>query len=139
VVSRRDVREAVADALRVALPSAQAVYPYAAADFQQQSPVVRVLSRGAARRPGAPQEQLLLLVEFWVLLAGDGWTPRDAEDTLDALEKELAFWVGANQRQPGGLWLAVDYDGASMVGDGQTVSGEAYLVEMVPLVLTVAR
>jgi len=138
VRSRREVREAIADALATALAGqVQAVYPFAAADFEGRSPVVRVLSRGSARQPRGLGETMGVVVEFWVLFSQrrSGYTRRDAEDTLDALEQALAAW--AEGAQNGALWTGVRYDGMSMVGQTPVVRGEAWLVEVVNLVVQV--
>jgi len=134
VRSRREVREAIAAALETALAGqVQALYAYAAADFEGRSPVVRVLSGGSARQPRGLGEEMVIVVEFWVLFSQkrSGYTRQDAENTLDALEQALAAWAEGAQNGP--LWTGVRYDGPSVVGNTAVVRGEAWLVEIVRL------
>ena len=137
-VNRKDVRQAVAEVLRGVFGSAvQEVYDYAAADFKGKSPVVRVLSGGSERGARMFGDEVVLVVEFWVLFSQkrSGYTREDAENIIDDLEWQLATW--AEERQNGPLWTGVAYDGTSMVGQTPVVRGEAWLVEMVRLRLTV--
>lgn len=137
-VNRKDVRQAVAEVLRGVFGSAvQEVYDYAAADFRGKSPVVRVLSGGSERGARMFGDEVVLVVEFWVLFSQkrSGYTRGDAENIIDDLEWQLATW--AEERQNGPLWTGVAYDGTSTVGQTPVVRGEAWLVEMVRLRLTV--
>ena len=132
-ISRRVVREALAGGLRAACAGAQAVYAYGASDFRSQWPVVRVMSRGSNRpavTAAGVRSQFVFLVDVWVLYkdAEAGWTEEDAENTLDALEREIISWIAANQG--GETWTSIYYRGASTV-DVALIAGEPWLTEAI--------
>lgn len=133
-INRKVVREAIGAGLAANLPSAQAVYNHARADFGGQSPVVRISSE-SSERPGLTQQGIRsvfrYMIEIWVLLTDrDGWTERDAEDTLDTVELEIISWMIQNHNTD--LWSSLTYDGQSTVVvaiDG----GDTWLIERIPI------
>jgi hypothetical protein len=133
-ISRKVVREAIGAGLAANLPSAQAVYSYAKANFNGQSPVVRINSE-SSERPGLTQQGIRsffrFTIEIWVLLSDrDGWTEQDAEDALDTLEHEIITWMTQNHNTS--LWTTLTYDGQSSIIvaiDG----GDTWLIERIPI------
>lgn len=133
-ISRKTVREAIGAGLAANLPSAQAVYNHAKADFGGQSPVVRISSE-SSERPGLTRQGIRSVfrytVEVWVLLTDrDGWTEQDAEDTLDTVEAEIISWMVGNHNTD--TWTSLTYDGQSSVVvaiDG----GDTWLIERIPI------
>lgn len=146
--NRETSRDALAtlleDELVTNLGIVAAVYNRKVDDPQGQSPIVCVLSAGTARIPltfqGSKAEHLFE-VQTWVLYADPdatpAWTEADAEDRLDLIEKEIAEIVddyGANQTN----WIAMDYEGRSVIADIVTLGGVSYVVEKIPIVCVVA-
>ena len=134
-ISRRVVREAIAAGLSAACTGAQAVYAYGVSDFGSCWPVVRVMSRGSERpamTAAGIRSRFTYLVDVWVLYrdATAGWSERDAEDALDALEGEIIGWLSANQG--GELWTSIYYGGGSTV-DVINIAGEPWLTEAIPV------
>lgn len=133
-ISRRVVREAIAAGLAANVPSAQAVYGYAKADFAGQSPIVRVMSTSVQRPQLAQQgirSMMMFTVDVWVLLSNEaGWSEQDAENTLDAVEHEIVNWVTANQNN--GTWTSLLYDRQTDI-QPVVVAGEPWLVEEITL------
>ena len=62
------------------------------------------------------------------------WTANDAENTMDALEKEIAELVADNPK--GAYWEYLGYETVSAISK-VTVGGVAYLYEVIPLVAEV--
>lgn len=133
-VSRKLIRETIAAGLAVNLPSAQAVYNHSKADFGGLSPVVRISSE-SSERPGLTRQGIRSIfrftIEVWVLLTDrDGWTEKDAEDTLDTLETEIITWITQNHNTA--LWSTLVYDGQTTIIvaiDG----GDTWLIERIPI------
>ncbi len=137
-ISRKDVRQALASGLTTALTGAQAVYRYQKSDFDQQSPVVRILSSGSERPAMTAQgirSKFSFTVELWVLYAnGATWTEENAEDAMDTLEQQVISYVAANQVTS--TWTTLRYGRPSTLGN-VTVGGAPYLVEEIVLVAEV--
>ena len=141
IISRQIVREAVASLIRSKATIAQAVYEYMPSDFGGASPVVTVTGSSSER----PRMTLRgaktifhLVAETWVLYADPNatppWTERDAENTLDALEAEVARIVEKNSSSE--YWSGLFYETASAVSK-ITIGGVAYLYEAIPLIVEV--
>lgn len=133
-ISRRVVREAIGAGLAANVPSAQAVYSYAKADFAGQSPVVRVMG-ASIERPQLTQQgirsMMWFTVDVWVLLSDEaGWSEKNAEDTIDAIEHEIATWVTGNQNN--GTWTSLLYDRQTDI-QPVVVAGETWLIEEITL------
>lgn len=133
-ISRKVVREAIGAGLAANLPSAQAVYAHAKADFGGQSPVVRISSE-SSERPGLTRQGIRSIfrytVEVWVLLTDrEGWTEQDAEDTLDTLEKEIISWMVGNHNTE--TWTSLTYDGQSTI-IAAIDGGDTWLIERIPI------
>ena len=129
-VSRKVIREAIAAGLSVGVTSAQAVYSYAAADFDGQSPVVRV-SSSSSERPqltaAGIRSMMRFTVDVWVLLSDrDGWNEQDAEDTLDTVEHEIITWMVGNQNTDN--WTSLQYDAPTTTFPA-IIGGDTWLVE----------
>jgi hypothetical protein len=138
-VARATVRAAVAAGLATGLASAQVVYGYQRGAFENQTPVVRVMSMGSDRPRLTPQGnrgEFHLLVQLWVLYAApdSSWTEAQAEDRLDQLELELATWMAANRTTAN--WQALDQAGRSFVHLVR-YQGLPWLVEDVPVLVRV--
>lgn len=133
-ISRRTIRETIGAGLATAMTSAKAVYNHSKADFDGESPVVRISSE-SSERPGRTQQGVRSIfrytIETWVLLSDRaGWTEQDAEDTLDALEHELINWIVDNHNTSN--WSMLTYDGASTIFVGVD-GGDSWLIERIPI------
>lgn len=132
-IPREPVRDALVEALRPALTVAQSVEGYKA-NIQGQWPAVRLLTDGSLRpqvTEAGIRSEFYYLVQLWVLYHKEGvWTEAEAEDTLDALEQQLAEWLANNQ--VGELWTSLMFNGRSTVVT-TTEGGEPYLVEEIPI------
>jgi hypothetical protein len=78
------------------------------------------------------------IVETFILYADPTavppWTEEDAENTMDALEADIASIVSDNPT--GNCWNSLSYDTMSAVSK-VTIGGVAYLYEAIPLVMEV--
>lgn len=133
VMSREIVRDAIVEQMRPALTVAQSVEGHKA-NIQGQWPAVRVLT-GGSLRPQVTERgirsEFYYLVQLWVLFHKEGlWTEAEAEDTLDALEQQLAEWMANNQ--VGEIWTGLMFEGRSHVGTTNE-GGETFLVEEIPI------
>lgn len=142
--SRQQIRAQLAALLSGALSgsggAAQVVYDHLPGDFDGQSPVVAVGSRGSTReRLTFRGGQTTFLFDVFVfVLAADaaaGWTEADAEDAIDTIELAIAEALGGNQTPAVG-WTAADYAGETEV-DYLTIGGAEYRRERIPIALTV--
>lgn len=133
VMSREIVRDAIVEQMRPALTVAQSVEGHKA-NIQGQWPAVRVLT-GGSLRPQVTERgirsEFYYVVQLWVLFQKEGlWTEAAAEDTLDALEQQLAEWMANNQVNE--IWTGLMFDGRSQVGTTNE-GGETFLVEEIPI------
>ncbi len=145
VASRATVRKAIASQLKATgvMPSAQGnIYAYMYSGFAGASPVVRVMSGGSVRprdrHHGVPS-RFYYTIQIWVLAyeRGDAAQQAAAEDTLDALEAELTAWLGdLTVRNSPGLWRDLGWLDASRI-EVRTASGHQYIVEDIPIEVTV--
>jgi len=145
VVNRETVRDEIVGLLSAALTGvgnpAQAVYGYQVADFQGQSPVVVVTSRGSRRTQNTYGETTGLTefdyeVHVFTLYAeGTAWTEADAEDRADLLEKEIADTIADNRGGSAYDYLAYADDGTVM--DAVELGGAEYKHEVIPIVATI--
>ncbi|KPK91507.1 MAG: hypothetical protein AMJ88_13445 [Anaerolineae bacterium SM23_ 63] len=117
----------------------EAVYNRKVDDPGGKSPIVVVLSAGSNRPPnrfGRHSAEFLLEVQIWVLYsdpdATPAWTEALAEDRLDLIEKGVAEVI-ENNSEVSGFWDDIDYDGQSVIADVAVRSGEAYLLEKIPV------
>jgi hypothetical protein len=138
--SRKTSRELLASLLTTGVTAAQAVYAYQVGDFGQLSPVLRVLSLGAAR-PSLTAEgnQSVFLLEVQVFVVNvdpdSGWTEQNAEDKLDEVEQQIADVIEDNDSN-NGTWNALEHAERSAVTKA-VVGGETYLMESIPVAVTV--
>lgn len=138
----RDRLAALLDAKLVTdLGIVQEVVGHKVDDLGGASPVVAVLSAGSARPPmtfAGRQTMFYLDVQVWVLYSdGDAWGPAEAEDRADLIEKEIAEIVAAKANQVTDDWGALDYAERSVAADVTTSGGTAYLLEIIPLEVSV--
>lgn len=132
-MSREVVRDAVVAGMRPALTVAQSVEGHKA-NIQGQWPAVRLLTAGSLRpqvTERGVRSEFYYVAQLWVLYYKEGlWTEAEAEDTLDALEQQLAEWLANNQ--VGEIWTGLMFDGRSRVGT-YNEGGETFLVEEIPI------
>ncbi len=143
--SRATVRKAIASALAATgvMPTAKGnIYAYMYSGFAGASPIVRVMSGGSARprdtQHGVPS-RFYYTIQLWVLAyeRGDAGQQAAAEDTLDALENELTAWLGdLTVRNNPGLWRDLGWIDVSRI-EVRTAQGHQYIVEDVPIEVTV--
>lgn len=132
-LNRETVRDELVTQLRTALTVAQKVEGHKA-NIKGQWPALLLLTAGSLRpqfTESGVRSEFYYTAQLWVLYHKDGlWTEAQAEDALDALEKQLAEWMANNQ--VGEIWTALMFDGRSRVG---TINegGETFLVEEVPI------
>ena len=141
ITSRQVAREAIASLIRARSTLAQVVYEYMPGNFAGASPVVTITGSGSERPRmtlRGVKTQFHLMVETFVLYADPDasppWTEHDAENTLDALEAEVAQIVENNAS--GERWSSLTYETTSVVSK-VTIGGVAYLYEAIPLVVEV--
>lgn len=146
VVDRAAVRKAVAAMLENSMVGdglpAQAVYAYQVSDFQDQSPVLVVMSAGSRRRPfpsgvDSYVNEFRLEVDIFTAdaNAAAGWTDEAVENRIDLLEKSLAEVVASHRTFS--LWKFLDFeDGLTTVGS-VSIGGKPYKMEQVYLRVTV--
>lgn len=137
MISRREVRQAIASLIRAQSTLAQAVYPYLPPDFAGSSPVITVTGAGSERpriTMRGVKTSFRLVVETFVLYSDPSatppWTPEDAENTMDDLEADIAVIVANNPT--GECWNALSYETVSAVSK-VSIGGVAYLYEAIPL------
>ena len=132
-IAREPVRDAIVVALRTALTVAQSVEGHKA-NIKGQWPAVRLLTDGSLRpqvTEAGIRSEFYYLAQLWVLYYQDElWSEAQAEDTLDALEQQLAEWLA--NHQVGQLWTALMFNGRSRVVIANE-GGETYLVEEIPM------
>lgn len=137
-MSRKMVRDALVTAVTPALTVAQVVAGYQKANVQGQWPAVLIFTSGSLRPQVTEQgirSEFHYIAQLWVLYYKEGyWTEAEAEDTLDALEQQLAEWLANNQ--VGELWTSLAFNGRSRVSIVPN-SGEPYLVEEIPIMAEV--
>lgn len=136
--SRREVREAIAALIKSQSTSTELVYSYLPSDFAGASPVIVITGAGSERARTTFMGMKVafhLVVEVFVLYADPNatppWTSQDAENTLDALEADIATIVSNNPA--GSCWQALTYETVSAVSK-VSVGGVSYLYEAIPLV-----
>lgn len=132
-LNREIIRDTLVEDLRAALTVAQKVEGHKA-NINGQWPALFLLTAGSLRpqvTEAGIRSEFYYLAQLWVLYHKEGlWTEAEAEDTLDALEQQLAEWMA--NHQVGELWTALMFNGRSQVGitvDG----GESFLVEEIPI------
>lgn len=129
LANRATIRKAIADGLRTqtaSLSPAPQVYAYMKSGFDGLSPIVRVWAESSLRpesREQGDSSAFLITVQTWVLVDVDGGTvdQESAEDSLDAIELEIATWLEANRQTD--LWHSLRYERNS---DIQTFKLNAY-------------
>jgi hypothetical protein len=124
VINRETIRDRLATLIDNALGSGgsgivEAVYNYRTDDFDGQTPVVCVTSRGSDRRKltevSTVRTDIQLYVFIFVLYTdGESWTPALAEDRLDLIEKGVQDVLVDNFHDDG-YWTAIGSDLQSQV------------------------
>lgn len=132
---RQDAREALSALLGTA-SSVQRVYAYQAVQLLGESPVVCITSAGTSRQPTTMRDSVptvALDIHVFVLYADDasGWTPQDAENTLDTCEEEIGLLIDANRRNA--AWQRLAYADRSDARQPVTIDGVVYLHETIPV------
>lgn len=135
VMNRKLVRDAIVAGMTPALTVAQLVVGHQKANLGGQWPAVMVFTAGGQRPQVTDRgirSEFHYVAQLWVLYySKDGlWTEAQAEDTLDALERQLTEWLAENQISE--LWTTLAFNGRSMVSI-RTDTGESYLVEEIPI------
>jgi hypothetical protein len=135
---RQAARKALATLLTSGCDSAEVVYDHLRGSFDL-SPAVVVSSNGSRRqrltRAGKRTEIFLQIDSFVEYAIAGTWTEAQAEDTLDALDEEIAAVISANQVTAS--WAALDeverserFDvalgGKEYVHESRTVRAEVY-------------
>lgn len=147
MISRKDVRNAIKDGLIAAMSTAQVVYAYQRSKLGSVATAARLFSNGSYRPDIAEhgiRSELGFVVQLWALYGsetGEKPTEEQAEDNLDDMEYELAVWLSENNLSPGPLWQAAKIsnirpEGFSFVAT-QKIGAETYLVEDIPLIISV--
>lgn len=138
--NRKNIRNELALALKGVMTSAQQVYSYQETNFEGQTPIVRILSTTTEKQrltAAGLRTTFTFTVQSLVLYDKPGdpsYGPSQAEDILDDLQYQLSDWLSDN---PKGSWFAVIgwSDQATVLR--LEISGEPYLVEMIPLAVEV--
>lgn len=141
MISRESVRKELHGLLQVGVPSAQAVVAYQASDFEGKSPVVMITGAGTSRDTmtfDGMKARFFFGVSLFILHAdpASGWTEEEAEDLIDQVEYEVAKTFEANQRSQ--YWEAIVWEESSLI-DRITVSGEPFLLEVIPVAVEVFK
>lgn len=132
--------------LVTALEEVQAVYNYQKGRLIQ-SPVVMVVSAGSEREPGGLGSEQYRN-EFFFLVkvcladadAAAGWTEQEVEDALDNLERRVCDVVMDNRStaQNGSVpWEYLRVDGRTQVVYAPDLAGNPYVIEAIPVTVTV--
>ncbi len=145
-VNRETIRDYVTTILDAKLGSGgedivEAVYGYKIGDFQNQSPVVTVISAGSEReraKRGSEKWDTTFYITIFVFVVyaveGTAWGEDDAEDRLDLIEKELtdALMDARSQAQDASApWDTITFStGRSDATADLTVGGKAYRREI---------
>lgn len=123
VVDRAQVRKRLAVLLTAALVGdgllAEEVLEYKSDDFDGESPVVVVGSRGSDRdkmtEASVVNTDILLYIYTFVLYADDdAWTAALSEDRLDAIEAVITNVLVDNFNDEGN-WISIGFDQQSQV------------------------
>jgi len=141
MTSRQELREAVANLLKAKSVVAQEIFPYLPSDFGGKSPIVCITGAGSERTritSRGSKATFHIVAETFTLYSDPNatppWTPQDAENTMDALEEDIATIVASNPSSE--HWTSLMYETTSAVSK-VTVGGVAYLYEIIPLVAEV--
>ena len=123
VVNRSVLRKRLAALLGTALVGdglpVQAVYDYKTDQFEGESPVIVVASRGADRdkmtEVSVVNTDILLYIFTFVLYSDEGdWGPDDSEDRLDLIEKGITD-VMVDNFYDENYWISIGFDQQSQV------------------------
>lgn len=133
---RKQARAALAEIITAHAPSIETVYAYQATALGGHSPVVCVTSAGTKRVPTTLQGSLpsfALDIHVFVLYSdvASGWTPQDAEDTLDQVEEEIGLLVDTYRRST--AWQRIAYLERSDARTPVVLEGRTYLHELIPV------
>lgn len=146
--NRETVRDALAALLNTELAGTgkpvQAVYGYLESDFEDQSPVVMVLTAGIRRtRPYSSSNEWESFMRFellaWVLDAdtGSGWTDQNVDDKVDEVEAAIADVIQDNAYNEG-VWHGLSYDPDRDTAIVRvTIGSTPYVLERIPIVADV--
>lgn len=135
--TREEVREQIAADLEEVLVDVEAVYAYQASNFEQRSPIVRVLSDGAllaAQSLEAYGLTYFFVLQVWVVRynVASGWTEAEAEALLDAINATILAYIADDPT--GKPWDDMSMTDRSTVNvGGNEVAGELFLVEDFPI------
>lgn len=129
-MNRELVRDAIVAGMQQTLTVPQLVVGHQKANIRGQWPAVMIFTAGSVRPQVTEQgirSEFYYVVQLWVLYYQEGlWTEAEAEDTLDALEQQVAEWLANNQ--VGELWTSLAFNSQSTVSI-VTMGGESYLME----------
>ncbi len=148
-INRKDLRNDIVNSLKLAIPSAQAVYGYLKSGFEGDSPIVRVMSAGSLRQEVGEatgyESEFFFDLQIMVLLYEEG-SDADvvaelATDTLDQVEFEVFQWFSDHQQvqddDGSTKWKVAKWESRSAVAP-YSVGTHFYLVETIPIIVEVA-
>jgi len=138
--TRQDIRELLATDLDTLLTNVQAVYAYQKSDFAQLSPIVRVMSDGTLLRELTFthfQTTYYYTVQIWVVRYSVqyGWSEEEAEALIDTISNTIMGYLDSDMDSK--PWTSIDLvDRSTISVGGNEVAGEQFLVEDIPLMVT---
>lgn len=136
-VTREEVREQIAADLEEVLVNVEAVYAYQKSNFEQLSPIVRVLGDGALLAAQSLESYSLtyfFVLQVWVVRynVASGWTEEKAEQLLDEVNATILAYIADDPTdKPWGDMSMTDRSTVNAGGNEQ--SGEFFLVEDFPI------
>jgi hypothetical protein len=137
-LSRADARVLLANIIAGACTGSVAVYSYQPADIKGQSPVIYITTSGSNRANFTGQGVrafYYINVHILVVYSAKNWTPENAENTLDELDREIESAIMKNQDTAN--WYGIDYESRSNADNPAIIGGVTYLHEVIPLVMEV--
>lgn len=135
-VSRRLIRQRLAQDLKGYLKSAESVYDHKPGQIEGH-PTVFVLSGGTSRdRTVTAGFGAVYYFEIHNLVlyadASVNWSEENAEDALDLLDYELSQFMAEKTNLKNELWKSIRYLGRSIIGK-IIIGGNTYQDEIIPL------
>jgi hypothetical protein len=142
-INRETIRDAWSDLLHTKLVDGGITdkeYGYRTSDFQNPVSVTVTTSAGSQRmqNPGDQTLDVWILIDTWTFTLysekDQTWTPAEAEDKRDLIEKSIADLV-QDYSSYEGYWDDVQYAGPTEAGEGQVreEGGVNYFIERIPL------
>lgn len=138
--TRQDIQDLLTADLDALLTNVQAVYAYQKSDFGQLSPIVRVMSDGTLLREQtftSFQTTYYYNVQAWVVRYSVqyGWSEEEAEGLLNAISHTIVGYLDSDMSSK--PWTSIDMvDRSTISVGGNEVAGEQFLVEDIPLMVT---